>query len=214
MSSLYARAMATTPSPTAPPIDAAQASPSEWLDFTSSLVGSLAWPAVVFAILIIFRKELVRLVAAVRDRIPLMTSVKGFGVEAAWSASEVRKVAADVSGLPDGIPTGDQTSGSEKSVALAHIEPSAGVINAFLDVELEVGRYLNRAGIPWQGSPIPALQRSDLPRTVKDAVRELSSLRNAAAHGVGDITLDSALEFITTARRLARAIALGKYDFG
>ncbi|WP_454116299.1 hypothetical protein [Microbacterium aurum] len=207
--------MATTPSPAAPPIDgAAQASPSEWLEFISSLVGSLAWPVAVLAILIIFRKELVRLVATVRERIPSMTSVKGFGVEAVWSASEVRKVAAEVSGLPDGASADDQPSGSEKSVELARIEPSAGVINAFLDVEREVGRYLHRAGIPWRGSPIPALQRSDLPRTVKDSVRDLSKLRNAAAHGLGDITLDSALEYITTARHLARAIALGEYDFG
>lgn len=205
--------MATTPGPTAPPsIGGASAPPSEWLDFAASLIGSLAWPVAVLVILIIFRTELVKLVTAVRDRIPSMTSVKGFGVEAAWSARDVSKLAAEVGGLPDGAPADDDRS--DKSVKLARIEPSAGVINAFLDVEREVGRYLHRAGIPWRGSPIVALQQSDLPRTVKRSVGELSNLRNAAAHGVGDITLDSALEYITTARHLARAIALGEYDYG
>lgn len=91
--------------------------------------------------------------AAMRDRIPLATSVKGFGVEAAWSASDVRKVAEEVSGLPHAAPGGDHRPPSDKSVELAHIEPGAGVLNAFLDVEREVGRYLSRARVPWHGSP-------------------------------------------------------------
>ncbi|TSI16187.1 hypothetical protein [Brevibacterium aurantiacum] len=201
--------VATTASTT--PVNGA-ASTSEWLDFVTSLAGSLAWPIIVFTIVIIFRKELVKLVAAIRDRVPLMTSVKGFGVEAAWSASEVRKLAEEVSGLPHAAPAGDHRSASDKPVELARIEPSAGVINAFVDVEREVGRYLSRAGVPWRGSPIPALQRSDLPPSIKGAVLELASLRNAAAHGVGDITLESALDYIVTAQHVAKAIALGEYD--
>lgn len=205
--------MVTTPAVTTPVNDGlASASTSEWLDFGASIAGSLAWPVIVLTIVIIFRKEVGKLVAAIRDRIPLMTSVKGFGVEAVWSASDVRKVAEEVSGLPHAAPGGDNRPTSDKSVALAHIEPGAGVLNAFLDVEREVGRYLSRARVSWHGSPIQALQRSDLPPNIKGAVRELASLRNAAAHGVGDITLESALDYIVTAQHVARAIALGDYD--
>lgn len=59
---------------------------------------------------------------------------------------------------------------------------------------------------------IPALQQSDLPPNIKGAVRELASLRNAAAHGAGDVTLESALDYIVTAQYVARPIALGDYD--
>ena len=50
----------------------------------------------VLPIVSIFREEVGKLVAAIRDRIPLMASVKSFGVEAALSASDVRKVAEEV----------------------------------------------------------------------------------------------------------------------
>lgn len=205
--------MATTPPTTSPVREGPDpTSVSDWLEFVATLTGSLSWPIVVFTIIIIFRKELVKLIGAVRDRIPLMTSVKGFGVEAIWSARELRKVSDEVRRLPHTAPVDDQRPTSDKSVELSKIEPGAGVINAFLEVEREVGKYLTRAHISWRGSSISALQQSNLPVNLIGAVRELASLRNAAAHGAGDITADSALDYITTARLVARAIALSEYD--
>lgn len=72
----------------------------------------------VLPIVSIFREDVGKLVAAIRDRIPLMASVKSFGVEAALSASDVRKVAEEVSGLPHAAPGGDQRPTSDNSVAV------------------------------------------------------------------------------------------------
>lgn len=47
---------------------------------------------------------------------------------------------------------------------------------------------------------------SRCPKHLKHLVYELAQLRNAAAHGRGDITPSSALEYIASARRVANEI--------
>lgn len=209
-----------TPAPSDTPPGGGPGLLPEWLNFIASIVGSVAWPVVVLALLILFRGEVVKLASALRDRIPSLASVKLAGVEAVWSSAAVHEVTREVDqNVPaghvrEGDAGGDRVESRDTAVRLAEIEPGAGVLFAFSAVEREVVAYLARAGVPWRTSPVVALQQSALPGEVKRLVSDLRKLRNAAAHGLGDITRESALEYIRSARRVEEAIRRGDYDYG
>jgi hypothetical protein len=180
----------------------------DWLDFIASVVGSLAWPIVVLVLLFLFRSQVVKLVAAILERVPEMESFKTPWGEAVWSKSAVAKVSKDVAATLPPRPLEIKPHGNDGdpdvSTQLAQIQPSAGVINAFLRVEQEVRRCLELLNVPWRGSPIASFRRAPVvPDRLKRLVEELAQLRNAAAHGQGDITLESALDYITSSQRVA-----------
>ena len=102
---------------------------------------------------------------------------------------------------------GAQVDDEDIAVELTQVKPSAGVVLAFTDVERELLFYLSLSGLPPKGSPISMFSReSHVPRHLKNVVRELSELRNAAAHGRGDISEESALAYIATVRRVANEL--------
>lgn len=185
------------------------ASGADWLDFWASVIGSVVWPLVVLLLLFLFRAQLLRLVTAILNRVPEMESLKTPWGEAVWSKSAVAKVSKDVDATlrarSDSVSSlADGTAELDVSEQLARIQPSAGVINAFLGVEREVRRYLELLDLPWRGSPVVAFRRApQVPNRLKGLVNELAQLRNAAAHGQGDITIESALEYISSSQRVA-----------
>lgn len=205
----------SSPSETASPVPtdvpgAEGASGGEWLDFWASVIGSLISPIVVLVLLFLFRAQVLRLVTALLDRVPEMESLKTPWGEAVWSKSAVDKVSKEVGANAPGRPGKRKPKPSandvdnDVSVQLARIEPSAGVINAFLQVEQEVRRYLELLDLRWRGSPIVTFRRAPaVPVRLKRLVDELAKLRNAAAHGQGDITEDSAFDYIMSAKRVA-----------
>lgn len=86
---------------------------------------------------------------------------------------------------------------------LADLKPSAGVIDAYIEIERQILRYLAVLDIKPKGSAAFAFIRdTDAPQYLKRLVRELSQLRNAAAHGRGDISKESAQAYISSARRV------------
>jgi hypothetical protein len=196
-----------TPSPV-PAETAVGATLPEVLDFIASIVGSIAWPVVVLTLLLIFRDQIKKLATAIKDRMPAVERLKTPWGEMVWSSSAVQQVSTEVdASLPArrGDSAGEQRD-SRAAVAkkLARVEPSAGVIHAFLDVERNAGAFLTAMDILWRGSPIVTFRRTDaVPTRLRRLVAELAALRNAAAHGVGDVSLESALEYVDSAERVA-----------
>lgn len=179
------------------------------LDLFSSLVASLAWPIAVVFLLLNFRTGVVSVLEAIKDRMPSMERVKTPWLEASWSTDAVRDLSKDVESFGPAQPTSDADLLKSIPAQLAQVKPAAGVIDAFLEVERQIRRYLKAAGSKQSrmGSPIMAFRKdTEVPGQLKNAVYELSTLRNAAAHGVGDITLESALEYTRNASRVAREI--------
>lgn len=176
----------------------------------SSLVASLAWPVAVVLLLMKFRTGVGSILDAIRDRMPSMERFKTPWIEASWSTAAVKDLSKEVENFGSAPSTSDTASSDGISVKLANVKPSAGVIDAFLEVERQMRRYLKAAGSKQtrMGSPIRAFRESDAPGHLKNVVAELAALRNAAAHGVGDISLESALEYTHTASRVAREIEL------
>ncbi len=204
--------MAYIASPTnAPPVPVNEATSDislvEIFDFISSLVSSLAWPLAVLVILFVFRNAIVKLVDSLKERMPSIEHVKTPWLEAAWSSQAVEEVAEEAgASTPEesvGLGSGDE----DVAVQLARVKPSAGVIEAFTDVERQIVRYLAAADADPKRSPIHTFSREqNAPQHLKHLVRELAALRNAAAHGRGDITESSALAYIHTARKVANDI--------
>lgn len=131
-------------------------------------------------------------------------------LDASWSTAAVKDLSREVETFGHKQPFGSESSDGV-SEELARLKPSAGVIDAFLEVERQTLRYLKAVG--WNQSRLrsPAVafrRKSDAPVQLKNAVTELTQLRNAAAHGAGDISLESALEYTYTAAQVAREIEL------
>jgi hypothetical protein len=181
------------------------------LNFIASFVASVAWPVVVLILVLVFKEQITKLVNAIKDRMPDVERVKTPWGEMVWSSSAVNLVSTEVdASLPGREGSGARGHGeSRSSVAreLARIEPSAGVIHAFLGVEQQVGLYLRAVDVPWRFTPIQAFRRAPAaPLHLQRLVDELAKLRNAAAHGAGDVSLDSALEYIDSAQRVAEEL--------
>lgn len=171
------------------------------LDFISSLI----WPAAVIWLLFKFRGSVVQILDAIAERVGKVERVKGPGFEAAWSTEAVEDVAREAGASKSGSST--QTADSI-SVQLAKIKPAAGVVDAYLDVEKHLRRYIKNSGIKFNPGRPPAVvfRRTEAPERLKHVVGDLAALRNAAAHGAGEITEQSAIEYTRTAAVVAKEL--------
>ncbi|MFJ2317700.1 MULTISPECIES: hypothetical protein [unclassified Arthrobacter] len=111
----------------------------------SSVVASLARPLAVIFLLMKFRTGLESLLEAIKDRLPSMESLKSPWLEASWSTAAVKVLSEGIKSLGQEQTVGSEPS-DELSSQLAKVKPSAGVINAFLEVERQVGKYLKAVG--------------------------------------------------------------------
>ena len=175
------------------------------LDFIAAIVDSAIWPLVVLVLLFTFRRQVAKIADAFAERMSSLRRLKLPWGEAEWSDSALEDVAETVDSTSSSGSSGSSNAeATQIAIKLAKVAPYAGVIAAFIEVELAVGRYLVALDIPVAHSPIVALRKAEqVPETVKKVVRQLASLRNAAAHGRSDIELDSALEYIRVATEFA-----------
>ena len=190
------------PSDTSLPADGVNA--SDVLDFIGSLVASLAWPVAVLLILLVFKSVITKLVDSLKERMPWIEHVKTPWGEAAWREADVNKLASNVkTSLQEhhSVPGTDEET--DVSVKLARIKPSAGVVDAFMGIEHQVVEYYSLSDGPPTSLPIMAFRMdSDVPRDLRGVVDKLAQLRNAAAHGRGDISEESALTYIATVHQV------------
>lgn len=189
-----------------------QATPAEWLDFVASMSTSLAWPIIVLVLFFALRMPLTSLLVAVRDRVPTMTSLETLGIKVGWSERGVREA---VNGYRTAArhypPSSSRTSTAAEqrkttALRLAEIEPSAGVIHAFIGVELALADLLSGHRDTALRSPLSRLSKSNLPRELQESVREFAELRNAAAHGRSGIEIGPAREYIEGVSELEQTL--------
>ncbi len=183
-----------------------------WLQFVASIVQSLAWPAVVVALLFILRRPISALLGRIK-------TAKGYGVELSFSeaADKVREAVAEIDEqaaeghgqfaarppevLPRPVPVPED------------VDPTYAVLLAWQRVDEAVAKLAKRTGIEYGGSGYvsPAMVARELTRrgVIQDsyavAVRSLGSLRNAVAHGQRAVTPDEAQAFADSAADLVHA---------
>jgi len=170
-----------------------------------NFVSSLIWPAAVIWMLFRFRSSVKQILDAIAERVAKVERVKGPGFEAAWSSEAVEDVAREAGASQ----SASSTQGEDNiSVRLAKIKPAAGVVDAYLDVEKHLRRYIKNSGTKYNPGRPPAVifRRTEAPDRLKHVVADLAALRNAAAHGAGEITEQSAIEYTRTAAVVAREL--------
>lgn len=181
------------------------------LQFISSVVGSLAWPGVVLAAVLVLRKPLI-------DLLPLLQRLKYKDLELDFG-KRVGELQAEVAEElpPQAEPAPLPTTARSALHTLAEVSPRSAVMEAWRAVEaagLAAARRLQsdlptpalRSGRPLDSyEALRLLEHSGkLDRAVVGPLRELRMLRNQAAHAPEfALTRDSALEYASVAERIA-----------
>ena len=180
------------------------------LQFTSSLISTLAWPVVVIVLVVIFRTHIASLLGRIK-------SYKGMGQEVTFgdglavAENSVEEAARSVSG----DESGDKRTETEPSPLAREAEdnPSFVVIRAWEQFvvalnELAEGRLPIRNIRPDSFLSDPSLILRSLRKSeiVNDefvtAATELRLLRNKVAHGQHNPTPGEALAYAESARSL------------
>lgn len=177
-----------------------------WLEFIASIVGSLAWPAVLIAIFYFIREP-------IRNLLPLLQRLKYKELELEFSR-RVEEVSAEVvqelPALPAAAPV--QTDELTKAAKLAETSPRAAVLEAWLSVEAAAFDAARRLGwlLPSQKAAngsfaMKFLERHEqVDRSIVGLLRELRSLRNQAAHTPEfALSKSAAIEYASSATRVA-----------
>jgi hypothetical protein len=191
------------------------------LDFTANVIGSVAWPLVILVLIVVLRNQIKRAAEAIVKRIADITEVTAPGVsvklekqinelaERTEALPDSTTEGKDVIVRPPparlelraGTPIVTVTSDSEQPVTkyqrLAAENPKGAVLTAFSDLEVLLRRmYEERLGAQGRfvsfGKIIDGLERADLlDKSVSNALREVSDIRNQVAHT--DATVNQAM---------------------
>jgi len=169
----------------------------DWLQWTASLVGSLAWPSVVIVLLILIRKQLAGLVARIEElTLPGGASAK-FGKALAENREQV-EAARLAENVPEAAFRPDQAR--ERDWVLTEQFPEAAVMESFKSIEKMIVE--NKGKLPViKGSLFSYVKelgnRGLLSKDMVELFKSLRNLRNIAAHGRAPdrITPGEALEY-------------------
>lgn len=187
-------------------------------EFLADVVDSVAWPIVVIVALLVLKKPLRALIGRVK-------SAKGYGLELDFEevADEAKdgaeSVLNDLQQQAAGLPSvaGGQPMPTPEPV---HVPPNEEPVFAVISAWERVGGALrDLAGAAALG-PKLSLNQMRSPVAIAhllgkhgivndrfvDSVRQLSQLRNAAAHG-RHVSYDEAEAYVAAANELIRAIA-------
>jgi|tagenome__1003787_1003787.scaffolds.fasta_scaffold20982626_3 hypothetical protein len=179
----------------------------DWKQFLASVIGSLAWPSAIVAIVCVFKNQLRVLIVQIRKFGAAGVSVElSEKVEEAVDAGEVVQaekgvVAPDVIGLDPTL------------LQLAKSFPEAAVIQSFKELEALILKL--RARMPDDRPArnlyevLKALEKQQfIPQSAITLFQSLREARNAAAHGKGEEALSSseALDLIRQIKLLQEVL--------
>jgi hypothetical protein len=180
-----------------------------WLQFFSSIIGSLAWPVAAIVAFYLLKSH-------VTDLFPFVErfKLKDFEVEFRKSVQELKdesRAEFAASELDD-----EAAAPRDRLYSLAEISPRSAILEAWLQVEAAGAEALQARGAETGSksvgiSPLQLGQqlnrREIINRKQLEIFQRLRELRNKAVH-VGDATfqLDEVLEYISLATSLASQI--------
>lgn len=166
----------------------------DWVDRGIQIAGVLVWPLAILVVALLFRAQIVTLVARIDEL--------RWGDKSARFARQLDRLERRALASPAPPPPADENgpelalSGDHaRFLALLELSPGAAVIDAWARVEEGV-ENLHRRG-----------KSAALPRGVRSMLAELGTLREQAAHN-GAITIPDALRFRSLAKRVLNEINL------
>ena len=194
------------------------------LEFTASLVGSVAWPLTAVGLALVFRRQLVAIFRKLVGRMDRLSSMRAGSFEMAFEA------AADSGVFPPAEEADHQarseasgeTASSEDTLfdaarALVDVNPKAAILLADHALNQTVYGVIREHDLP--GSPMAALRelaaRGVIAKNEVNAFGELRRLRNIAVHEFDtDISPSVASDYIDVADRTNWRLILGNNLYG
>jgi len=175
------------------------------LEFVSSLVKSLAWPAALVTVAIVFRRPIRRILNRLAKRVGSMTEVSAWKMGAKFAektALVTQEIADEASAITPPIEPDDAYSDD-----FAGESPREIVMLAWLDLEEHVRHAAEVAGIPgWRNVPIVRLRRLFRP-DIQERLQDLQKLRNEAVHmREFSVSRDSAIAYARAASKLGAIV--------
>ncbi|MBI1732668.1 MAG: hypothetical protein HYR49_07885 [Gammaproteobacteria bacterium] len=180
-----------------------------WLTFIATLVDSLAWPAVVIAILFIVRERLPEMVTALRR-----LKYKDLELEFETSTAAIEKKSEEaLPSVTKAVTFAGSTEDDERNrlTQIAEISPRSAILEAWLLVERAAVDVIRKRGISNLKSMPGPMQLRDylrkgelLNETLLGLFEELRFLRNEAVH-VSDaqFTPKAVVNYIRVALKMA-----------
>ncbi|WP_157089062.1 hypothetical protein [Novosphingobium capsulatum] len=168
-----------------------------WMEFVSSLVGSLAWPVAAVIIAAIFHKQIAGLLAKIRKLNWGEASVElAEQLDKVEDKARVAEAEAEIPALPEPIPVVPD----DRFQSLLTISPSAAILDAWKPVE----RRLTDLGKQHYGNELKysvshkVAERlaadGHLMSSVVSMVGDMRKIRNEAAH-IKEVSVTDALRF-------------------
>jgi hypothetical protein len=178
------------------------------LEFISSIVKSLAWPATIITIAVLLKPEIVALLRRLR-RAKVSSSEFDFveGIQAVEKAAEEAAGEANLTAADRGERSDDRL------VALADELPRGAIVAGWLSVEQEMRQFAKSVGaaVPAHATGtrlIAALRRTEeVTPAIIELLDRLRVIRNTATHDVDfEPTRDQALDYLDAARLTTSAL--------
>lgn len=148
----------------------------DWLQFFSSIIGSLAWPSAVIGLTWMMRNPLSKLLPLIRT-----LKYKDWQIDIGEQLEAVREQVATESETPSAAS--EEPPLSFKSLAQA--DPRSAVLSAWIPVETELNEISRKLGLDSSSAliQIDKLQSKGVLNPVTfDALHKLRRIRNAAIH--------------------------------
>jgi len=151
----------------------------DWLQFFSSLIGSLAWPAAVVFIAFLLKGPLSKLIPRVRG-----LKYGDLHVDIAEQLEEVKEQVT-AAGEAQDAEVKDPSIGFR---SLAEADPRAAILSAWIPVEVELNELAKKGGVelvPGMSTHkllIPLEKQGLLNRSLIEKIAKLRHIRNAALH--------------------------------
>ncbi|MYR08080.1 hypothetical protein GTV32_18015 [Gordonia sp. SID5947] len=184
---------------------------SVW-EFFASIIGSMAWPAALVALVVILRQP----ISGLANEIVLMFG-RAKSVTAGWGsgqiALELEKLRNENAGLPES--TGAPSTTEDTITRLLAVDPKAAMLSAIFNVEASARNVTDLLTDEQTttaptfrsfGERIDILRGHGLPEQAVITARYIRGVRNELVHGFGDDLQANAAEVIALARELTRSI--------
>ncbi len=174
-------------------------------EFVASLVKSLAWPAALVIIAIVFRRPIQRILNRMAKRVGSMTEVRAWKVRAKFAEKTTQvtqEIADEASSIDPPIESDD-----DEGVGFAGESPREIVMRASLELEDSIRHAAEVAGFPVDSTvPVARLRRYFSP-DIQRRLRELQSLRNEAVHmREFSVSRESAIAYARAASKLGAIV--------
>jgi uncharacterized protein YutE (UPF0331/DUF86 family) len=189
-----------------------------WLQFFSSVVGSLAWPATVITLIVLLRAPVTRVLLTL-TRLKYKDLELDFGRELKQLEEQAKAIEVKPQ-QPQALPAAAKGSAQLLAEAerLAQEFPEPAVAVGWQAIEDELMSAVTRMAVPPGYPPYnSALKNAELLLGQKavdentiDLLKRMRNLRNMAVHGsrgLGNVTTHQAIEFIALARGVVEKLS-------